>query len=144
MSLAATVPVPRGRRGFTLLEIAVGITVLALALFTFTAYAHGQRKGLNRSNHLADGTRAAASALQALKGQLADSAYFKSVYDGTASRADVRTSTRTIDGMAYTLTLTLTRMPAPLYGLKARARAVWDHGHAIELGLLYPGVSEAL
>jgi prepilin-type N-terminal cleavage/methylation domain-containing protein len=140
-------PAERGlgdRRGFTLLEIAVGLVVLALAVFTFTAYASGQRKGLNRSNQLADGTRAAATALETLKGQLADSAYFKSVYSGTASRADISTANRTISGVAYAITVTIRRAPAPLYALTARARAVWGQGHASEVGLLYPGSAEGL
>lgn len=126
------------------MEILVGIIVLGLALFTFTAYAQGQRKSLNRSNRLADGTRAAASALQSLKGQLADSAYFKSAYDRAGHGADVRSSVSDINGKRFTITLVLTRAPAPLYGIKARARAEWDRGHAVELGLLCPGAAGVL
>jgi prepilin-type N-terminal cleavage/methylation domain-containing protein len=131
----------RGQRGYTLLEIMVGLTVLGLALFSFTAYAQGQRKALNRSKRLVDGTRAAASALQVLKGQLADSAAFAAAYDGTGSHADVRTLDRDVNGMRYSITLTLTRAPAPLYGIKARARATWDRGHSVELGMLCPGAT---
>ncbi len=127
--------------GFTLMEILVGLTVLGLAVFTFSAYAAGQRKSLNHSNRLADGTRIAASELETLKGRLADSAYFKTVYDRAGARPDVRTIERKVNGMKYAVTLTLGRAPAPLYGLKARARADWDGGHSIELGLLCPGVS---
>jgi len=144
MPVPAATRSPRGARGFTLLEIAVGLVVLALAVFTFTAYASGQRKGLNRSNQLADGTRAAASALETLKGQLADSAYFKSVYAGTASSAEVSTSNRTIGRADYAITVTIRRAPAPFYALKARARAVWRQGHAAEVGLLLPGAAEEL
>ena len=123
------------------MEILVGLTVLGLAIFTFAAYTQAQRKGLNRSNHFADGSRAAASALQSLKGQLADSGYFASVYVGLGSRPEVRTSAREVNGMRYAITLTLARAPAPLYGIKARARAAWSQGHSVEIGLLYPGIS---
>lgn len=126
------------------MEILMGLMVLGLAVFTFTAYTKGQRKGLNRSNHFADGSRAAASALQSLKGQLADSAYFATVFRGTGSHPDVRVVASDVNGTRFTITLTLTRTPAPLYGIKARARAEWDHGHAVELGLLCPGASEYL
>lgn len=134
----------RARRGFTLMEILVGIIVLGLALFTFTAYAQGQRKSLNRSNRLADGTRAAASALQTLKGQLADSAAFKAAYDRAGHGGDVRNLYSDVNGTRYEITLILTRAPSPLYGIKARARAEWDHGHAVELGLLCPGAAGVL
>lgn len=134
----------KGRSGFTLMEIMVGIVVLGLALFTFTAYAQGQRKSLNRSNRLADGTRAAASALQTLKGQLADSAYFKSEYDRARTGPTTRASSSDVNGIRYDITLVLTRAPAPLYGIQARARAQWNRGHTVELGLLFPGTAGGL
>lgn len=140
----AQLAAPRAQPGFTLMEIMVGMIVLALALFTFTAYASGQRKGLNSSNHLADGTRAAASALQSLKGQLGDSLYFKTTYDGLASRPRVSQAATEVNGIRYDLTVTLTRAPAPLYGIKARAVAKWGRGRTVELGLLCPGATDAL
>lgn len=134
----------RGQGGFSLMEILVGLIVLALALFTFTAYSSGQRKGLHESNRLSDGTRAAASALETLKGQLQDSAYFKTTFTGLASRAKVSRIALDVNGTHYDVSLTLTRAPAPLYGIKARALAQWGRERTVELGLLMPGASDAL
>jgi prepilin-type N-terminal cleavage/methylation domain-containing protein len=134
----------RGQKGFTLVEIAVGLTVLALAFVCLTAYSMGQRRGLHKSSQLADATQAAATALETLKGQLADSASFKKLYDqasgGAVSQSDKKIINKGTFGLAYTIA----RAPSPLYALKIRVKVTWESKHTITLGMLYPGASKVL
>jgi prepilin-type N-terminal cleavage/methylation domain-containing protein len=146
MVTAEAIGADPGRRnhGFTLLEIMVGTSVLVLVFLGLFAYASSQRKALNRANQIVDGTRAAAQALELLKGELADSAGFGALYAQAASRPRVRTSRQEINRRMYTVTVTVSRAPAPLYAVKARARSTWSRIHAVELGLLIPGRSDLL
>lgn len=134
----------RRKDGFTLLDILVAACVLGLVVAGFSAYVTSTRKTMNQANQLADATRAAASALEVLKGQLEDSASFKSVYDGAESQPSMQSLERDINNRKYVVTVTVSRAPAPLYALKARARAVWGENHGIEVGVLIPGHSDFL
>lgn len=130
--------------GFTLLEIVVGLAVLGVVLVGLTAYVGSQRRSLHVANQLADGTRAASSALETLKGRLADSAYFRQAYDDAKHRPRVSVQNLDVNNRPYTVTVTLVRAPGDLYALKARARAAWNRDHGMELGVLCPGPSDAL
>lgn len=137
-------PPGRGQRGFTLIEILVGFLVLCLAFFCLSAYTSSQRKGLYKSGQLSDATLAAASALEIIKGELADSAAFKKMYDDAAGRAVTQSSQNTVNKVVYAIDLSISRAPAPLYALNVRAKATWAETHTVTLGLLYPGASANL
>lgn len=134
----------RGQAGFTLIEISVGMIVLAVACVCLTAYSIGQRRGLHKSSQLADATQAAATALEVLKGQLADSAAFKKLYDQASGGAVSQTDKKTINMGSYGLAYTIARAPSPLYALNIRVKVTWESKHTITLGMLYPGASKVL
>lgn len=132
------------RQGFTLLEILIGVCVLAITTACLMAYVSSLRKSLTQGSRLGDATRAASTALEVLKGELKDSVAFKTLYED-AGRQPVRKEVeRDINNRKYSVTLTLTRAPAPLYALKARARAAWNGHHDVEVGVLLPGPSDFL
>jgi prepilin-type N-terminal cleavage/methylation domain-containing protein len=137
-------PSGRGQRGFTLIEILVGLSVLGMACISLSAYTASQRKGLYKSSQLSDATQAAASALETLKGQMADSAAFKKMYDNAAGRTVTQSGQKTVNKRVYAVDLAISRAPAPLYALKVRAKASWAENHKVTLGLLYPGASANL
>ena len=135
----------KGRQaGFTLMEILVGLCVLALAFICLTAYSKSQLRGLTKSNQLSDASQTAATALETLKGQLQDSLYFKKMFNQAGSRPVIKEDKRTLNSTAYGVKLTLTRAPSPLYALKVRADICWDSKHSLALGMLYPGATDAL
>jgi Tfp pilus assembly protein PilV len=127
-----------------LIEILVGFLVLGLACICLSAYTASQRKGLYKSSQLSDATQAAASALETIKGQLADSSAFKKLYDDAAGRTVTRSSQKTVNNSVYAIDLAIARAPAPLYALNVRAKASWAENHRVTLGLLYPGASANL
>jgi prepilin-type N-terminal cleavage/methylation domain-containing protein len=133
----------RGQRGFTFLEILVGLIVLALACVCLTAYSITQRRGLHKSSQFSDATQAAATALETMKGQLADSLAFKKLY-GQANSPVTQTDKKTINKGTYALAFTIARAPSPLYALKVRVKVTWESKHSVTLGMLYPGASSAL
>ena len=133
-----------GERGFTLIEILVGLLVLGFACVCLSAYTASQRKGLYKSSRLSDATHAAASALETIKGQLADSAAFKKIYDNAAGITVTQSSQETVNKSVYVVDLAITRAPAPLYALNVRAKVIWGEKHSVALGLLYPGASANL
>ena len=137
-------PSGRGQRGFTLIEILAGLFVLGLACICLSAYTASQRKGLYKSSQLSDATLAAASALETIKGQLADSAAFKKMYDDAAGRTVTQSGQKSINKIVYAVDLAIARAPAPLYALSVRAKATWAEKHRVTLGLLYPGASANL
>ena len=130
--------------GFTLLEILIGFFVLAIAFVGMAAYNATQRGSLNRSGRLSDGTQIAMSALETSKAQLADSSGFRREYDlaGIAPRTTSRDVV--LNNVHYTVDMTVTRAPAPLYALKVRSRVKWKASHAIEMGVLVPGATPTL
>jgi prepilin-type N-terminal cleavage/methylation domain-containing protein len=144
MVRAAFLPSRRGQRGFTLIEILVGLIVLGVACISLSAYTASQRKGLYRSSQLSDAAQTAASALETIKGQLADSAAFKKLYDDAAGRTVTQSSRKTVNKIVYAVDLAIARAPAPLYALSIRAKATWAEKHMVTLGLLYPGASDNL
>lgn len=117
------------------------LVLVTLGLFTYTS---SQRKALNRGNQIVEGTRAAAQALELVKGELADSARFKALYTKAASRPQARVLQQVVNHRNYTVEVTFTCAPAPLYLLKARAHSTWSRIHAVEVGLLIPGRSDLL
>ena len=144
MVRAKRLPAGRGERGFTLIEILVGLFVLGSACICLSAYTASQRKGLYKSSRLSDATHAAASALETIKGQLADSAAFKMMYDNAAGHTITQSSQKTVNKNVYAVDLAIARAPAPLYALNVRAKVAWAENHRVELGLLYPGASANL
>lgn len=130
--------------GFSVLEILVGVCALALAAACLMPYVSSLREALNNGNQIADATRAAATALEVLKGQAADSLAFKTLYEKAGMRPVLQNVEREINNRKYSVTLTISRAPSPLYGLKARARADWKGRHKVEMGVLLPGPSEFL
>jgi type II secretory pathway pseudopilin PulG len=134
----------RGKHGFTILEILIGICVLAFSFFALSGYSSFQRLGLNKASQLAAGTQVAASALEATKLQLADSLTFRSLFDQSAIYPKVITRQSTVNHVAYTVRLTLEHAQSPLYALKIRALASWGNAHRVELGVLFPGAGETL
>jgi type II secretory pathway pseudopilin PulG len=133
-----------GSRGFTFMEILVGICVLALAFVSLSAYTSSQRKGLNVSSQLADGTQVAATALETMKGQLSDSTAFRNLYDQVQSGSRVISDHKTVNNLPYSVALTVTRAPSPLYALKVRAKVTWKSTHKVELGMMFPGAAGVL
>jgi prepilin-type N-terminal cleavage/methylation domain-containing protein len=133
-----------GSQGFTLIEIMVGLCVLALAFVSLSAYTAGQRKGLYKSGQFADATQVAASALETMKGTLADSLKFKQLYNQVANYPNTISSQKMVNNFPYTIAITLTRAPAPLYALNVRAKVSWKSIHTYELGMLFPGTASAL
>jgi len=134
----------RGQRGFTFLEILVGLIVLAMACVCLTAYSVSQRKGLHKSSQFSDATQAAATALETMKGQLADSLAFKKLYDQAASGPLAQSATTSINKGTYALAYTIARAPSPLYALNVRVKVTWESNHSYTLGMLYPGASSTL
>jgi hypothetical protein len=134
----------RRRNGFSVLEILVGFCALALVAACLMPFVSSLRVALNKGNQIADATRAASTALEALKGELADSLAFNTIYGQVELRPAVRTLERDINKRKFSVTLTISRAPSPLYALKARARTVWSGTHKVELGVLLPGPSEFL
>lgn len=106
-------------KGFTFLEILVGLVVLALAFISLATYTSSQRKGLNVSGQLSDGTQVAG---------------------GPRTFSDHKT----VNGLHYAVDLTVKRAPAPLYALQVRAKVTWKSTHNVELGMLFPGAASTL
>jgi type II secretory pathway pseudopilin PulG len=130
--------------GFTFLEILIGLIVLALAFVSLSAYTASQRKGLNISSQLSDGTQVAATALETYKGRLSDSATFRNVYDQVAGGPREFPDHKTVNKLSYAVNLTVKRAPAPLYALQVRARVTWKSTHNVELGMIFPGAASTL
>lgn len=130
--------------GFTFLEILIGLVVLALAFVSLSAYTSSQRKGLNVSSQLSDGTQVAASALETYKGQMSDSAAFRQVYNQVEFSPKSISDHKTVNRLPYSVNLTVKRAPAPLYALQVRAKVTWRSTHNVELGMIFPGAAGTL
>jgi hypothetical protein len=120
-------------------DLLLGTLALAVCFAGLCAYAAYQRDGLNRSGRVTDGTRIAESALEGLKGQLADSLRFRSEYAKTASGPSSSIEVRTVNKTPYTVSVTLVRAPDTAYALRVQARVTWQSTHGVELGALVPG-----
>jgi type II secretory pathway pseudopilin PulG len=106
------------RNGFALVEILVGVCVLALTTACLMSYFPSMRRALSQGNQLADATRAASSALETVKGQVADSLAFKTLYDGAELQPFSQEIERDINNRKITIRLTISRAPSPLYALR--------------------------
>ena len=133
-----------GLEGSSLLEILIGLLVLALAYASLLAYTTSQRNGLTIAGQLSDGTRVASTALESVKGMLADSIAFANIFSEAQFAPKVFSNRSIMNNQSYAITLTLNRAPAPLYALVVRAKVSWKSIHSFEMGVLIPGSTSTL
>lgn len=131
-------------RGFSLLELLIGFTVLAVAMAGIGIFFKGQAKGLMKSNLLSCGTQIALSRLEQYKGLFADPARFQSDYLAAEHGSILTDTAISAYNRNFGVVTYLDRAPAPLHGLRVRARVSWEGGHALEIGVLVPGPSPTL
>lgn len=132
------------QRGFSLLELLLGITVLGTVLMGFSLFLRGQVGGMNRSKHLAGGTQIAVGALERAKNELADSARFASKFSAAATGSVTGAAAETANGKSYEVVLTYDQAAAPLYALRVHAQVKWSEFHSIGFAVLVPGPNQLL
>jgi prepilin-type N-terminal cleavage/methylation domain-containing protein len=133
-----------GGRGFTLLEVLVGLGVLCIALSGLGVFYRGQMAGLLRSNQFSDGTQIALTCLERSKNRLADRASFSRAYLQAGQGSVETRQTETFNNRRFEVATRFDRAPPPLYGLRVVAEVVWNTNRRVELGVLVPGPGPTL
>lgn len=134
----------RQERGFSLLEVLVGLTILSSVMAALGIFYRGQVAGLQGSSELSDGTQVALTHLERVKNRLSDRSAFGNAYRDTEHGPSVSQARETFNHGEFLVTIRLDRAPAPLYALRATTEVAWKRKRRVELGVLVPGPSPTL